>query len=326
MNATEPRLDQPAEQGTGCVSVSCDPHIELVKICEAFDADNGTLWIDLYLNHRSDEPGDDQYVDLLHRGRLFAKNVTGQSGFRPRAQDLNYRDPASLSWRLRELHRLYEPLRFLEDNNAELEGDVYDAVTEDALVATVLLDELSDEGDKPFTLWRIGPFPSATEEADRKYWVRLEMQMSDETKMVQLGPEFPAYGEGILLALITYDDLPRFRKKASGDEYLNYENKLKRFVEGNAIPRTYEYVVIGPTDQRLGWVTEPRSALLSPLPILDDQLERSTIWYVIDNSLNAPDEKSPLSWFSIGFLKRAPTTEIDQRDSQAVKAQEAVSG
>ncbi len=46
MNATEPRLDQPAEQGTGCVSVSCDPLIELVKICEAFDPDNGTLWID----------------------------------------------------------------------------------------------------------------------------------------------------------------------------------------------------------------------------------------------------------------------------------------
>ncbi len=287
---------------------------------------NWKCGIDLYLNHLSDEPGHDQYVDLLHRGRLFAQNVTGRSGFRPHAQDLNYRDPASLSWRLRELHRLYEPLRFREDNNTELEGDVYHALTEDTLVTTVLPDEPSDERDKPFTLWRIGPFPGATEEADRKYWVRLEVQMSDETKGVQLGPEFPAYGEGILLALITYDDLPRFREKAGGDEYLNYENKFKRFVEGNVVPRTYEYVVIGPTNQRLGWVTEPRSALLSPLPILDDKLERSTIWYVIDNSLNAPDDNSPLSWFSIGFLKRAPTTEIDQRDSQAVKAREATSG
>ena len=48
----------------------------------------------------------------------------------------------------------------------------------------------------------------------------------------------------ILLALITYDDLPRFREKAGGDEYLNYENKFKRFVEGNVVPRTYEYVVL----------------------------------------------------------------------------------
>ena len=148
---------------------------------------------------------------------------------------------------------MYEPLRFREDNNTELEGDVYHALTEDTLVTTVLPDEPSDERDKPFTLWRIGPFPGATEEADRKYWVRLEVQMSDETKGVQLGPEFPAYGEGILLALITYDDLPRFREKAGGDEYLNYENKFKRFVEGNVVPRTYEYVVIGPTNQRLGW-------------------------------------------------------------------------
>ena len=312
---TEANRQLGVSEGTGCVSVSCDPLIKLEKIVETFDPDNGTIWIDLYLLHESDCVNDEQYVEVLHRGRLFARNVTSESGYRPDCENLDYRHPASLSQRLAKLHDLYDPLRFLENNDAILDGSLHRGFTDENVITTVLPEDTTDHADKPYTLWRIGPFLGASHEFNRRYWLRMQLQMADETIRKQLGDEFAAYGESVLLQLILLEDLPEFQRTGDKEEYAKYRKRLDQFLGGpHEVPKTYEYVVVGPPSEGPKWLAQSLTPLLYPLLILDEELSRSTYWYIIDNSLNTHHEQSPRqSWFQIRFSARGRQAEHTDR-------------
>jgi hypothetical protein len=234
------------------------------RVIEYLDPAAGIVWVDICL---SNDLSRTQRYWVLHRGTLSGRDVTKESwGTEPQIY---------ITERICRLHENFDPIKRVGEQWA-IGGIPYQVWNTTSGIEAVVAS--SPEVDAPFTLWELSGFKPST-----KYLLRLELDMGRATFCNQIGTRdaFHAYGETILLDKIEREDLPAFQESRP-DEYARYKEKFDLFkASAHLIPDIYEFLLVS-SNNDLGWEASPLSHMLSPQPINDDQIKRTTCWFVND--------------------------------------------
>jgi hypothetical protein len=251
---------------TGCVSAAASREgIQIDRLIEYFSPrrDACTLWIDLFITNESEQPGT---LRLLHRGSLTATDVTNTSWPTHANGATEHPDLTSL---ITQLHENDQAITTTTETVKV--GDVDYAINSRG-PGTLRTLIGGTPKNVPFTIWEIGDVSRG------RSVVRVELKMTPQTFTTQIGggTTFFAYGEAILLDVISKQDLPCYQG-ADRDEFIK---QFDEFTKQHQTPDVFEYIITS-NDPQIRWTTTPISPNLSERYIPKPLRGRAS-WFLIE--------------------------------------------